>query len=329
MTKKTKIKLNASKRKLATKVFERHYQNEDNIYKQEYSSCRQKVDFLYPQAHERMKVIIEAHYPTADIQNLAEMQKRYNLDIVNPDACFHVRTKLGRTQKDWEGREQEVFDDCHVNFQLFGGLSGNGYSERGGYNFAVAYYHQHLTQKGCIPQIHVMQKGKKDNPYLTQKKDENIAELGGLSTNPENLNGLSLQWHDKYKLNVIMRSHYCNSRYLTCDRSDYDFFKDFLIAKENLVDAYTNWQENIYKRVQLVEATLKNYNNFDQVKELADNQKIDITEHDIEVESTSLTIFNPVNVSSMLDDLKPKAKETKAEKIARVLAYQTGGVANG
>lgn len=70
-----------------------------------------------------------------------------------------------------------------------------------------------------------------------------------------------------------MRSHYCNSRYLTCDRSDYDFFKDFLIAKENLVDAYTNWQENIYKRVQLVEATLKNYNNFDQVKELADNQK--------------------------------------------------------
>ena len=227
MTKKTKIKLNASKRKLATKVFERHYQNEDNIYKQEYSSCRQKVDFLYPQAHERTKVSREAHYPTADIQNLAEMQKRYNLDIVNPDACFHVRTKLGRTQKDWEGREQEVFDDCHVNFQLFGGLSGNGYSERGGYNFAVAYYHQHLTQKGCIPQIHVMQKGKKDNPYLTQKKDENIAELGGRSTNPENLNGLSLQWHDKYKLNVIMRSHYCNSRYLTCDRSDYDFFKDF------------------------------------------------------------------------------------------------------
>ena len=53
MNKEKKIKLNMSKRKLATKVFARHYQNEDNILKQAYKSAKLKVDYMYSMAHEK------------------------------------------------------------------------------------------------------------------------------------------------------------------------------------------------------------------------------------------------------------------------------------
>ena len=78
-----------------------------------------------------------------------------------------------------------------------------------------------------------------------------------------------------------------------------------------------------------MEDTLKNYSSFDEVKELADNQKVNISVHDCEIESTSLTIFNPKNVSAMLDDLKPKAKETKAEKLERIYGIKTSEVSHG
>ena len=61
MNKEKKIKLNMSKRKLATKVFARHYQNEDNILRQAYKSAKSKVDYMYSMAHEKMRGVVESH----------------------------------------------------------------------------------------------------------------------------------------------------------------------------------------------------------------------------------------------------------------------------
>ena len=73
---------------------------------------------------------------------------------------------------------------------------------------------------------------------------------------------------------------------------------------------------------------MKNYNTFDQMKKLADNQNVEISENSITIECTDLAIFNPDNVSAMLDDLKPKAKETKAEKLQRIYGINSSGVQN-
>ena len=53
--------------------------------------------------------------------------------------------------------------------------------------------------------------------------------------------------------------------------------------------SYQAWQENIVKRVKVVEDTLKNYNTFDQMKKLADNQKVEISENSITIECTDLS----------------------------------------
>ena len=331
MNKEKKIKLNMSKRKLATKVFARHYQNEDNILKQAYKSAKLKVDYMYSMAHEKMRGVVESHYPNEDIEGLSIYQKKYDLNIVRPDACFNVRNKTGKTQTNWRGEQEEVFEDTHVDFNLFGSTTGNNYRDYGNHkgNFAFAYYHDYLKQKNLEPSVISLQGDKGDNPYHRELGEKCFNELGGASTSRESMNGFSAEWHDKYKLNVIMRSSYCDSRYLACSNDDWQIFQDFLIAKQNLVQTYNEWQENIIKRIKVVEDTLKKYTYFNDVEALANHQGIEISKHDIEVESTALAIFNPLNVSSMLDDLKPKAKESRDEKIARITALQNSEVANG
>jgi DNA-directed RNA polymerase beta subunit len=102
---------------------------------------------------------------------------------------------------------------------------------------------------------------------------------------------------------------------------------DMLIAKQKVVQTYEEWQSNILERKNLIEQTLKSYKYFDELKKLADNQNVEIQENDIEMHSSELSIYNPDTVSAMLDNLKPKAKETRAEKIARITALNSG-VAN-
>jgi|TARA_Y100000289_G_scaffold66104_1_gene81483 hypothetical protein len=325
MTKK--VKLNASKRKLATKVFEKHYQNEDNILKENYYSSKEVFKNTTELAHNTMKNVIERNYSTEDIEGLLKYQRKFDLDVVNPDCCFHVKLNTGRMTEDYHGNKKEVFDEEHINFNLFGS-SGN-YSNKRDELFALAYYHDYLKQKGLTPNVFQLQGDKKDNPFHTELRDSCISELGGTSCSYESMNNKSKEWYDNYKLNVIMRSHYCNSRFFEVNKDEFSIFRDYLIAKENVGQRYDEWQSNIIKRVKVVEDTLKNYSSFDEVKELADNQKVNISVHDCEIESTSLTIFNPKNVSAMLDDLKPKAKETKAEKLERIYGIKTSEVSHG
>ncbi len=323
MTKK--VKLNSSKRKLATKVFEKHYQTEDNILKEKYYTQRNVFDNTRELAHNTMKNIIERHYPTDDINGILVYQNKHNFDVVNKDACFNVRTSTGRMQENYHGKKEEIFDEAHVSFNLFG--SDYRYSQDS--KFPFAYYHDYLKQKGHNPNVYQLQGDKKDNPYHTTMKDEIVSELGGSSSSSDSMRAKSKEWFEEYSMNVIMRSHYCNSRHFDIEKEEFAILKDFQIARDNVSSSYDDWQSNIVKRVKIVEDTLKNYNSFDQLKELAEAQGVLISQHDCDIESTSLTIYNPQNVSSMLDDLKPKAKETKAEKLERIYGIKTNEVSHG
>ena len=317
----TKVKLNANKRKLAVKVFNRHYANEDNILKTEYYNQRKKFDNIIENAHLTTQGIVNRNFDSKDVDQQRSLDKTYTLQNVREDACFFLKSDKEFKKTNYQYDTYSYYPEKQFSFELFGRL--DNYGGKNPNRFAFAYYHDHLKQKGLTPECYVLKGDKKENPHHTQLIDDCKIELGGTkyNDNGENTTSLSKEWFDKYKLSVIGGHSYCNSRIISCTHDEFKIMEDYHNAKEKLIDCYEAWQENIIKRVKLVEDTIKSYTTFEQVEKLAKNQKIDITVNDIEIESTDLAIFNPDNVSAMLDDLKPKAKETRAEKIARINAY--------
>jgi hypothetical protein len=66
----TKTKLNANKRKLAVKVFNRHYANEDNILKTEYYNQKKAFKNIIENAHNTAINIINRNYNIDDVVSL-------------------------------------------------------------------------------------------------------------------------------------------------------------------------------------------------------------------------------------------------------------------
>jgi hypothetical protein len=62
--------------------------------------------------------------------------------------------------------------------------------------------------------------------------------------------------------------------------------------------------------------------------ELAKKIGFDLSERDLEIHSTEISFYNTNNVAQLLNDMKPKAKESRADKIARVKAYQQSVAVN-
>ena len=323
----TTTKLNANKRKLAVKVFNRHYANEDNILKTEYYNQRKKFDNLIENAHLTTQNIINRNFDSKDVDQQRSLDKTYTLQNVREDACFFLKSDKEIKKTNYQGNTYSDYPEKQFSFELFGRL--DNYGGKNPNRFAFAYYHDYLKQKGLTPECYVLKGDKKENPHHTQLIDNCKNELGGTKYNNdgENTTSLAHEWYTKYKMSVIGGRSYCNSRIISCTHDEFKIMEDYHNAKEKLIDCYEAWQENIIKRVKLVEDTIKSYTTFEQVEKLAKNQKIDITVNDIEIESTDLAIFNPDNVSAMLDDLKPKAKETRAEKIKRITAYNNNNEA--
>ena len=322
----TTLKLNANKRKLATKVFHRHFQNEENILRTAYYEKRKLVDTHIDNAFKTAQQIIERTYPKQDVEDLKRLQNKHdNISVVRKDACFHFKSDKGQTKENWQGQNYEVFPEQHFSFELDANINGQRHSHiHDGLEFACAYYHDELKNKGLTPELYVQKGDKAENPHFHVCK-ENVVDVVGRNKD----HGLSKEWYEKYALDVI-GSSYCGSRIIQATHDEYEIMQDMVIAKQSLIQAYHEWQANIIQRTKLVEDTLKQYTTFDQIKVLADKQDIEISEHDICIETTNLALYNPDNVSAMLDDLKPKAKETRAEKIARVLNYQNqSGAMNG
>lgn len=325
MTKTKRISLNAKKRKLALRIFENELQVEDNILKDDYLKAKKQCDVHIENAFKTATEVVQREYPLDTVKTLKEIQAKYDLNVCRPDSCFNFESDQVETKTDWNGKKSEEPKTKHIDFNLKGSLTGdNQYSENSS-EFAFAYHHNHLRNLGLTPQVFILKGDKDDNPHHSKIVDANNDALG--IGRYRNHTGIAEKWARKYSLSVISQHSGCSTRYIQCTQDELDIMQDMLIAKQKVVQTYTDWQSNLLKRKNLIEQTLKSYKYFDEVKKLADNQKIDITENDIEAHDNKLSIYNPDNVSAMLDDLKPKAKETRAEKIARITALQNG-VAN-
>jgi hypothetical protein len=91
----TKTKLNANKRKLAVKVFNRHYANEDNILKTEYYNQKKAFKNIIENAHNTAINIINRNYNIDDVVSLKNHDRKYDLQNVRDDACFYLQSDKG------------------------------------------------------------------------------------------------------------------------------------------------------------------------------------------------------------------------------------------
>jgi len=328
MTKTKRITLNAQKRKLALKVFENDLQVEDNILKDEYLKAKKQCDVHIENAFKIAKQVVERKYPPETIKTLKEIQTKYDLNVCRPDSCFNFQSDQTEEKTDWNGTVSHVPKQKHIDFNLNGKLSGDQYGGSASLDFAYAYHHNHLRNLGLTPNVFILKGDKDDNPHHSKMIDDNNEKLGIHSGSYNSCySGIAEKWNRKYSLSVISQHSHCSSRYIECTQDELDIMNDMLIAKQKVVQTYEEWQSNILERKNLIEQTLKSYKYFDELKKLADNQNVEIQETDIEIHSSELSIYNPDTVSAMLDNLKPKAKETRAEKIARITALNSG-VAN-
>ena len=324
--KKTKTKLNAEKRKLALKGFEKFFEQENNIYRKEYYSQKERVDKDTINAFEIATRTVEKTYPPKDVAQLMVFQKKYGsaCDVIGKDSCFHFKVyddEHNETETNYNGQTIKKELTKHFNFKLNGNLKGVDNYDKGD-NFAFAYYHDHLKQKDLMPNILVKQGEKSSSPYHLQHAEKCRTELG---INGES--GIYQQWKDKYALDVIGTS-YCRTRVINIHKDEFDILCDWQSSKQKLVSAYENWQKNNMDRLDLVEKTIKQYSNVDDVIELAKKIGFDLSERDLEIHSTEISFYNPNNVAQLLNDMKPKAKESRADKIARVKAYQQSVAVN-
>jgi hypothetical protein len=326
--KKSKTKLNAEKRKLALKGFEKFFEQENNIYRKEYYLQKEKLDKDTINAFETATQVVEKTYPPKDVAQLMTFQKKYGdaCNVVGKDSCFHFKVydkEHNETETNYNGQTVKKELKKHFDFKLNGNLNGvDSYSSSNdGDKFAFAYYHDHLKQKDLMPNVLVKQ-GEKSGPYHTQHAEKCRSELGIGSES-----GISQQWKDKYALDVIGTS-YCRTRMINIHREDFEILCDWQSSKQKLVSAYETWQKNNIDRLDLVEKTIKQYSTVDDVIELAKKIGFDLSERDLEIHSTEISFYNPNNVAQLLNDMKPKAKESRADKIARVKAYQQSVAVN-
>jgi hypothetical protein len=120
-------------------------------------------------------------------------------------------------------------------------------------------------------------------------------------------------WDNDFKLWVI-GSNYCSSRMYQTNNETYLWFKQFNVAKDNVILAHKNLFNHVDKKMQKLKLGLKSYRYFDQAKELADKLGVVLNESILDAHSSmALSIYSPSNLADLLTD---EVEQTRDEKIA-------------
>ena len=117
-----------------------------------------------------------------------------------------------------------------------------------------------------------------------------------------------------FKLWVI-GSSYCHNRMFQTNEAEFNWFKSFEVAKDNIVlELIKNFLTMLNKKMQKLKLGLKSYRYFDQAKELADKLGVVLNESVLDAHSSmALSIYSPTNLAELLTD---EVEQTRDEKIA-------------
>jgi len=221
------------------------------------------------------------------------------------DNCFYVQNSTPRMDTDYNGNPKEVLDDVHIQFK----------TEK---DFLTSYYRDELRSKGLDPDYRVRLSNDYDkrSPSYYNAESEINKYLGFSNDNNSSTNQTvkhKNSWENDFKIWVI-GSSYCHNRMFQTNEAEYNWFRSFEVAKENVVMAHEKLFNHVDEKMQKLKLGLKSYRYFDQAKELADKLGVALNETVLDAHSSmALSIYSPTNLADLLTD---EVELTKDEKIA-------------
>ena len=302
-------------------------EKENTQEKEAFLQAREDVDKAYAVAFPMAQQVLSRHFPKEDVDTCRTLKKKYGspLDVVAKDKCFNFAYVENRPLEEDE-TEHDLKKHEHFDFGLFGNVGEGRYDDRTGEQFANAYYRDELKANGNNPDIFPQMKEKDDNPHLTKHRDENKKFLGydGYSrynSDDDSTNGLTKQFDSQWYLDIIGTSH-CRQRTMTCSKDEFMIFTLLKQAKSNLITCHEKWIASIEKQKQAMKTGLKAYRYLSEGVELMNELGVELDEAElVRTNSTGLTIYNPVNLASMIKGMK-NTTQTREQKIAERLLYE-------
>jgi len=312
--KQKKITLNADKRKVIADQFQSFYENK---VKDKLELAKEIYDKLRVQAKERIEKVVRYHQPQEDIDTIRAMSNKYDRagGELYEDHCFYIEKPVIRV--DDEGREYHSKDEIQVRFDM-------------GRNFSKAYYREEMRAKGLNPDYNlvIMNDYSKRNPKYYADERAVGKYLGYITSSNDDKSIITpvSKWENDFKLWVVGGS-YCHSRQFKVDENDYNFFKTYRQSADEVIKVHQEIYNYVAKKMELINKGLRSYRTFDQAKQLADKVGVVLNETMLnESSSMALSIYNPDNLASMLED---KVEPTKEEKILiakKLLAEQQASI---
>jgi hypothetical protein len=311
------------------KILNRYVESAEQEITQEkdaYNSAREKVDELYPKAFEQAIKVVERAYPQEDVATCKMLKGKYGspLDVVAKDKCFYFSYAKDQLEENEDEDDRQVSE--HFDFGLFGSCGTSEYSDETGKQFAYAYKREELKEKECNADILAQQNGKDDNPHKTKHIEANDKALGysrysSYNSDDDNSVGITREFDSQFYLDIIGTSH-CRSRTIACTKDEFQVFKMLKQAKSNVITCHQKWIDSIEKQKQAMKTGLKAYRYLSEGVELMKELGIEIDEAElVRCNSTGLTIYNPVNLASMIKGMK-NTTMTREQKIAIRKEYE-------
>jgi len=321
-----KIRMNTEFRNKILNRYVEHAETETTQEQQGFLQAREEVDNIYPKAFELAKAVVSRAYPSEDVATCKSLKKKYGqpLDVVAKDKCFYFSYAKENLEEDEDERDRNVSE--HFDFGLFGSCGNSEYSDDTGKQFAYAYKREELKAKECNPDILAQQNGKDDNPHKTKHIDANDKALGytrysSYNSDDDNNVGMTREFDNQFYLDIIGTSH-CRSRTIACTRQEFEVFKMLKLAKANVITCHQKWIDSIEKQKQAMKTGLKAYRYLSEGVELMKELGVNLDEAElVRCNSTGLTIYNPVNLASMIKGMK-NTTMTREQKIALRKEYE-------
>ena len=322
----SKIRMNTEFRNKILNRYVESAENENTQEREAYLDAREKVDELYPQAFRLATDVVSTAYPPEDVATCKSLKQKYGspLDVVAKDKCFYFSYAKDQLEEDEDESDRNVSE--HFDFGLFGSVGNSEYGDETGKQFAYAYKREELKAKECNPDILAQQNGKDENPHKTKHIDANDKALGytrysRYNSDDDNSVGITREFDSQFYLDIIGTSH-CRSRTIACNKEQFLFFKIWKQAKANVITCHQKWIDSIEKQKQAMKTGLKAYRYLSEGVELMKELGIEIDEAElVRCNSTGLTIYNPVNLASMIKGMK-NTTMTREQKIAIRKEYE-------
>ena len=322
----TKIRMNTEFRNKILNRYVDHAEKENTQERESYLQSIEQVDVAYKNAFMLAELVVKRAYPKEDVDLCKSLKQKYGqpLDVVAKDKCFYFSYAKDQLEDDEDERDRNVSE--HFDFGLFGSTGTSEYNDTTGKQFAYAYKREELKAKECNPDILAQQNGKDDNPHKTKHIDANDKALGytrysRYNSDDDNSVGTTRAFDSQYYLDIIGTSH-CRSRTIACTKDEFFFFQIWKQAKANVITCHQKWIDSIEKQKQAMKTGLKAYRYLSEGVELMTELGITIDEAElVRVNSTGLTIYNPVNLASMIKGMK-NTTMTREQKIALRMEYE-------